>query len=55
MCVVITVAMLLTDFGPFGIIFLNLCVIITVAMVTILRDFGPCRIIFMTMSIRLLL
>jgi uncharacterized YccA/Bax inhibitor family protein len=35
----------LKDFGPYGIIFMNVCV--TVAMVMLLRDFGPYGIIFM--------
>jgi hypothetical protein len=38
---------LLTDFGPCGIIFMNVCAI-TVAMVMLLRNFGPCEIIFIT-------
>jgi hypothetical protein len=32
--------LLLRDFRPYGIIFMNACVII-VAMVMLLRDFGP--------------
>jgi hypothetical protein len=39
--------LLLIDFGPYGIIFLNMCVVTTVAMVMLLRDFGP-LILFMT-------
>jgi hypothetical protein len=38
----------LRDFEPYGIIFMNVCDIITVAMVILLRDFGPYGIIFMT-------
>jgi hypothetical protein len=30
--------LLLRDFGPYGIIFMNVCVVITVAMVMMLRD-----------------
>jgi uncharacterized YccA/Bax inhibitor family protein len=30
--------LLLRDFGPYGIIFTNMCVVITVAMVILLRD-----------------
>jgi uncharacterized YccA/Bax inhibitor family protein len=33
--------LLLRDFGPYGIIFMNVCIVITVAMVMLLRDFGP--------------
>jgi hypothetical protein len=33
--------LLLRDFGPYVIIFMNVCVVITVAMVMLLRDFGP--------------
>jgi hypothetical protein len=50
-CSVITVAiiligLLLRDFGPYGIIFINVCVVITVAIIILLRDFGPYGIIF---------
>jgi hypothetical protein len=37
------------DFGPYGIIFMHACVVITVSMVMLLSDFGPCGIIFMSM------
>jgi hypothetical protein len=40
--------LLLRDFGPYGIIFMNMCVVISVAEVMLLRDFGPHGIIFMT-------
>jgi hypothetical protein len=30
---------------------MDLCVVITVAMVMLLRDFGPCGIIFMTVRV----
>jgi hypothetical protein len=43
--------LLFRDFGPYGIIFKNVCVIITVAMVMLLRYFGPRGIIFMTMCV----
>jgi hypothetical protein len=33
-------------FGPYGIISINVCVVITVAMVMLLMDFGPCGLIF---------
>jgi uncharacterized YccA/Bax inhibitor family protein len=39
--------LLLRDVGPYGIIFMNVCVVRTVAMVMQLRDFGPYGIIFM--------
>jgi uncharacterized YccA/Bax inhibitor family protein len=39
--------LLLRDFGPNGIIFTNVCVVITVSMAMLLRDFGPNGIIFM--------
>jgi hypothetical protein len=45
--------LLLRDFGPYGIKFMNVCVVITVAMVMLLRDFGPCGKIFMTMCLLL--
>jgi hypothetical protein len=34
-------AMLFRNFGTYGIIFTNVCVVITVAVVMLLRDFGP--------------
>jgi uncharacterized YccA/Bax inhibitor family protein len=43
--------LLLRDFGPYGIIFMNVCVVITVAIVMLLRDFGTYGILFMTMCI----
>jgi hypothetical protein len=33
--------LLFRDFGPYGIIFMNVCVVTTVAMVLLLRNFGP--------------
>jgi hypothetical protein len=33
--------LLLRDYGPYRIIFINVCVIITDAMLMILRNFGP--------------
>jgi hypothetical protein len=36
---------MLRDFGPCGIIFVTVSVVITVAMVMLLNDFGPCEII----------
>jgi uncharacterized YccA/Bax inhibitor family protein len=41
--------LLLRDFGPYGIIFMNVCVVITVAMLMLLREFGPYGIIFIIM------
>jgi hypothetical protein len=41
---------LLRDFGP-GIIFLNVCVVITVAILMLLRDFGPYGIIFLNVCV----
>jgi F0F1-type ATP synthase assembly protein I len=38
--------LLLMESGPYGIIFMNVCVGVIVAMVILLRDFGPCGIIF---------
>jgi hypothetical protein len=43
--------LLLSDFGPYGIISMNVCVVITIVMVMLFRDFGPCGIIFMTMCV----
>jgi uncharacterized YccA/Bax inhibitor family protein len=34
--------LLLRDFGPYGIIFMIVCVGITIAMAMLLRDFEPC-------------
>jgi hypothetical protein len=45
--------LLLRDFGPQEIIFMKVCVVITVAIVMLLRDFGPYGIIFMTMCLLL--
>jgi hypothetical protein len=36
--------LLLRDFGPCVVIFMNVC-FITVSMIISLRDFGPCKII----------
>jgi hypothetical protein len=36
-------------FGPHAIIFMNVCVVITVSMVMPLWDVGPYGIVFMTM------
>jgi hypothetical protein len=43
--------LLLRHFGPYGIIFVNGCVVITVAIVMLLKDFGPYRIIHTTMYV----
>jgi hypothetical protein len=45
--------LLLSDFGPFGIIFMNMRVVITVAVVILLQDFGPYGVIFMTVCLLL--
>jgi hypothetical protein len=45
--------LLFRDFGPYRIIFMNVCVVITVVMIMLLRDFGPYGIIFMTMCLLL--
>jgi uncharacterized YccA/Bax inhibitor family protein len=42
---------LLRDFGTYGIIFKNMCVVITVAMIMLLRDFGPYWMIFMSICV----
>jgi hypothetical protein len=42
---------LLRDFEPYGIIFMTMCVVITVAMIMLIRDFGPYGIILMTMCV----
>jgi hypothetical protein len=39
--------LLLRDFGPYEVIFMNVCVV-TVAMSMLIRDFWPYRIIFMS-------
>jgi hypothetical protein len=38
--------LLFWDFGPYGIIYMNVCVVITVVMVKLLRDFASYGIIF---------
>jgi hypothetical protein len=44
--------LLLRDFGTYGKIFTNVCVVvITVAIVMLLRDFGPYGILFITMCV----
>jgi hypothetical protein len=43
--------LVLKGFGPCGVIFMNVCVVITVSIVMLLRDSGPYGIIFMTMFI----
>jgi hypothetical protein len=43
--------LLLRDFGPYRIIFMNVPVVTTVAMVILLRDFGPYGIIFMSVCV----
>jgi hypothetical protein len=43
--------LLLRNFGPYGIIFMNVCVLRAVAMVMLLKDFGPYGITFMTMCV----
>jgi hypothetical protein len=42
---------LLRDFGPYGIIFMNWYVVITIDMVMLLKDFGPYRIVFLSMCV----
>jgi hypothetical protein len=37
--------LLLRDFAPYGMIFMNMCVVITVVMAMLLRDSGPYGII----------
>jgi hypothetical protein len=38
--------LLLSDFGPYGVIFMNVCVIVMVAMAMWLGVFGPYGIVF---------
>jgi hypothetical protein len=38
--------LLLQDFGPYVIIFMNACAVTTVTMIMLLRDFGPYGVIF---------
>jgi hypothetical protein len=38
--------LLLRDFGPNGIIVMNVCVVVTVSIVMLLRDLGPYGIIY---------
>jgi hypothetical protein len=45
MCYVVCGHVLLRDFWPYEIIFMNLCVVITVAMAMLLKDFGSYGII----------
>jgi hypothetical protein len=39
---------MLRDFGSYGIIFINVYVVITVVMVMLVRGFGRCGMTFMT-------
>jgi uncharacterized YccA/Bax inhibitor family protein len=41
MCWLVGDNLMLRDFGPYGIIFINVCVVITVAMLILLSDVGP--------------
>jgi hypothetical protein len=41
------------DFGPYGIIFINLWVVVTVSMVILLKNFGPCGLLFITLCLLL--
>jgi hypothetical protein len=43
--------MLLRDFGRHGIIYMTMCLAVTVATVMLLRDFGPCEIIIMNVYV----
>jgi hypothetical protein len=43
--------LLLSYFGPYGIIIMDVCILITATAVMLLRDFGPYRIIFMTVCV----
>jgi uncharacterized YccA/Bax inhibitor family protein len=37
----VAMGMMFRDFGPYGIIFMNVCVVITVATIMLLKDFEP--------------
>jgi uncharacterized YccA/Bax inhibitor family protein len=41
MCWLVGDHLMLRDFGPYGIIFINVCVVITVTMLILLSDVGP--------------
>jgi hypothetical protein len=43
--------LLIIAFRPDGIIFMNVCIVTTVAMLMLLRDFGPYGTTFMTMCV----
>jgi hypothetical protein len=43
--------LLLRDFGPYGIIFINMCFLTTVAMVILFMDFGPNGIVSMNVCV----
>jgi uncharacterized YccA/Bax inhibitor family protein len=47
--------LLLRDFGPYGIIFMNVRFVIAVAMVILLWDFGPYGTVGLCMTVCLLL
>jgi hypothetical protein len=51
--IIITVAfvILLRDFGPYRIIFVNVCVVIMVFVVMLLRVFGPYGIVFLAICV----
>jgi hypothetical protein len=42
---------LLTDFGPYGIVYINVCVVIALTIIMLVKEFGPLRIVFMTMCV----
>jgi hypothetical protein len=43
--------LLFRDFGTYGIIFMDVCAVITVALVMLLRDFGSYGMIFMNVCV----
>jgi hypothetical protein len=43
--------LLLMYSGPYGIMFMNVCAVVTVTMAILLKDFGPYGIICMTMYV----
>jgi hypothetical protein len=47
--------MLLKEFGPYGITFINVCVVITVDMALFLRNFVPYEIMLMPMCVYFLI
>jgi uncharacterized YccA/Bax inhibitor family protein len=49
--IIVAMVMLLRDSGPYGVIFMAVCVVITTAMEMLQKDFQPFGIMFMSMCV----